>query len=87
MTLRNIRAELERLKEIARERTDDCECRYFDYIEGSALTAEQEQTLERNRRCFERNHHRRAHVGFNTVRVAAASSARHDELLICEKLQ
>jgi transposase len=71
MTIRSLRRELERLKELARdERPIECFCRYVEIVDGSEqLTEEQTRILERNRDCYERNHAPGEHTGFVYVEV------------------
>src|SRR5687768_7040166 len=55
---------LEQLKALARARCGSgCFCEYVELIEGQALTTPQDQTLTRNRECYERHNDRNAHVG------------------------
>ncbi len=73
MSLQQIKKQLERMKELARERPTYCTCRYIEIVEGSTLstlTEEQERVLENNRTCYERNHDQSAHVGFTAVIIA-----------------
>jgi len=62
--LASLRREIERMKELARERPVSCFCRYVEIVESEPLTEEQERILESNRECRERSHEERTHVGF-----------------------
>jgi hypothetical protein len=73
MNLTNLKRELERLKEIARDRPIKCFCRYVEIQSGKPLTEEQGRILENNMECRERIHEDRAHVGFAYVEVPPAA--------------
>jgi flagellar biosynthesis chaperone FliJ len=68
-----LKREVERLKNLARERSDICVCRYIEIVKGATLTEEQERVLENNRECYERNHDQRAHVGWSYIEVPPAA--------------
>lgn len=72
MSLQQLRRQLERMKELARERPAYCTCLFIEIVEGSTLTDEQAQTLEANRACYDQNHER-AHTGFTYVEVPPVS--------------
>jgi len=70
MNLLSVKRELEQLKVIARlRRRSGCVCEYVEVVEGEVLTSQQEQTLARNRECYERNNVRNAHVGFSSILI------------------
>lgn len=70
MNLLSLKRELEHLKALARvRRGSDCVCEYVEIIDGEALTTTQEETLTRNRECYERHNDRNAHVGFDYILV------------------
>ena len=68
-----LKREIERLKNLARERSDICVCRYVEVVEGKSLTDKQERVLIANRECYERNHNQSAHVGFVYVELPTVS--------------
>ncbi len=70
MNLLSLKRELEHLKVLASSRRkSSCICEYVEIIEGQTLTTAQEQTLTRNRQCYERNHDRNSHIGFSSIMV------------------
>jgi hypothetical protein len=72
MSLQQIKKQLERMKELARERPAYCACRFIEIVKGAPLSEEQERVLESNRECYTRNHEQRAHVGFSRIELPAA---------------
>jgi hypothetical protein len=72
--LASLKREIERMKELARQkRPSECTCRYIEILESEPLTEEQERVLTANMACYERNHDHRAHAGFAYVELPAAS--------------
>jgi hypothetical protein len=75
--LTSLKREIERMKELARERPASCCCRYLEIVRGAPLTDEQARILESNRACYERNHdHERGHIGWRYVKVPPAPAPR-----------
>ena len=65
MNLLSLKRELEQLRALARARCGSgCVCEYVEIIDGESITMEQQQTLTRNRECYQRHNDRNMHVGF-----------------------
>ena len=67
MNLWSVKRELEHLKALAfSQRTSFCVCEFVEVINGQTLATEQEQILENNRACYERqSDNREVHVGWS----------------------
>lgn len=63
----------------ARERASTCVCQYVEIMEDEALSEETARVVASNVLCFERNHKRASHVGFNTVIVASSKTSNEDD--------
>ena len=67
-------ARLKSLEQRANERAERkseeaCACSYVETTDGEEPTEETARNVASNLLCFERNHKRASHVGFNTVIV------------------
>jgi hypothetical protein len=69
MKLTQLKREVERLKDLARNRRIFCACQYIEIQASQSLTGEQERILQNNRTCYERNQNGTAHVGWTSIIV------------------
>ncbi len=79
----SLRARLKNLEQCANERAErkseeSCACAYVETTDGEEPTEETARTVATNLLCFERNHKRASHVGFNTV-IVGRSETTDDE--------
>jgi hypothetical protein len=73
MNLLSLKRELEQLKAFARNRVGSgCVFEYVEITEYETPTSAQEEVLNQNRECYERNHNRNAHMGFSSITVPSA---------------
>lgn len=78
----SIRARLTELERRAQERAGHgtgCKCQFIYFNEGEPLTEDQERILEANRKCFERNHNRKYHIGITHIEVARQRHSNYEE--------
>jgi hypothetical protein len=80
----SLRARLKNLEQRANERAErkseeSCACAYVETTDGEEPSEETARVVASNLLCFERNHKRASHVGFNTVIVGRVESDEDED--------